>query len=182
MGSQRYAIWDTTHHEAVKALVLKDYPHFPEYNDMGGVGIVAECDGKVNGFVWCMLNERARLGNVDFFVVDQEFRHSNQVGPMLMYKLFSVLFRLGVKRIYGTLVSGTGYDISLARVYSDVGMDLTPAAFHVQGDTLEILKGIARRYEYGRIENNSDNNSTTSNGRREKVDINGDGDDSGHLG
>lgn len=133
-------------YDGVRELLMAEYKRIPRKDEFGGIGIVFEIDGKIEGFVWALTSKSSSVCFIDYFLVSEKYRGNRACGPNLMMELFRVLMQNGIKIVKGVLLQNNPYSVSCAKIYKQVGLSVCDALYLVSGDVEEIAEGMKVRY------------------------------------
>lgn len=75
------------------------------------VGIIAEYDNKIIGFLWLGLMRQNKLCYIDYFIVDKAFEKKG-VGKSLAQFALEIASKMGVDQVFGIIANGESHDKS----------------------------------------------------------------------
>lgn len=139
-------LYNIDDYKAVSDLLGASYDYFPTKEGLGGIGVVMEEGGSIDGFAWALTSVDSQVAYVDYFFVRQHLRGKRSAGPMLMVELFRELIKNGKKIIHGIMHKSNEYSLPLLRIYKDLGMMISDKEYVVSGNVDEILEGLKGRY------------------------------------
>ena len=108
-----------------------------------GIPFVAIEDGKVVGFLWCMVS--CRVGFCNILVVDEDYRRKtehgrSEIGVELGIEVMKEMHVRGVTK-FVTVVGDRPWRDSLLRLYRDyLGMEEFPCTVGLTGEPFKVLK------------------------------------------
>lgn len=109
----------------------------------GGLGVVAERDDKVIGFVWALTGD-SDTAFVDFFVVHESVRSTGFTAMAVMQRMMVELIAKKVTKVVGIVHRHQPGVESLLKYYTSAGMEANDS--HVlTGDPTGILKWMTKR-------------------------------------
>lgn len=117
----------------------------PQPSKMGGYALVAEEEGKIEGFVWALTAPVSSTALIDYFFVKEERRDKGVLATLLMSRMLVDLMKKGKNNIVGVIKEEAPHAESLARLYRLMGMDVSKA-YLITGDAKPIIDHMMKAF------------------------------------